>query len=107
MTRRATGSVVLAAAALAVSLSACNGASTQTSSAPATQRADPSVSAPAGSGDFTSWPAQVYSPYYETWINRSLPVAGLAIGGALLQLRFPPGTRRRFLHAELGWFTVG
>ncbi len=72
MTRRVTGSVILAAAAtLAVSLSACS--STQTSSAPPAQQSDPAASAtPQGVGTFKQWPAQVYSPYFETWTNGSL-----------------------------------
>ena len=73
MTRRVTGSVILAAAAaLAVSLSACS--STQSSSAPPTQQSVPATSsaAPLGVGGFKQWPAQVYSPYFETWTNSSL-----------------------------------
>jgi hypothetical protein len=88
MTRRVTGSVIFAAAALAVSLSACSGSSAQTSSAPATQRADPSASAAQGAGDFTSWPAQVYSPYFETWINSSLPSLASQSGAHYFNLGF-------------------
>jgi hypothetical protein len=88
MTRRVTGSVILAAAALAVSLSACSGSSAQTSSAPATQRADPAASAAQGAGDFTSWPAQVYSPYFETWINSSLPSLASQSGAHYFNLGF-------------------
>lgn len=72
MTRRVTQSVILAAAtALAISLSACS--STQTSSAPQPARtSDPATSAPPEAGAFKQWPAQVYSPYFETWTNSSL-----------------------------------
>jgi len=72
MTRRVTQSVILAAAtALAMSLSACS--STQTSSAPSpAQQSDPATSAPQGVSTFKQWPAQVYSPYFETWTNSSL-----------------------------------
>jgi Glycosyl hydrolases family 18 len=72
MTRRVTQSVILAAAtALAISLSACS--STQTSSAPRpAQTSDPAISAPPEAGAFKQWPAQVYSPYFETWTNSSL-----------------------------------
>jgi hypothetical protein len=72
MTRRVAQSVLLAAAtALAVSLSACS--STQTSSTtPPAQQSDPATSAPQGVGAFKQWPAQVYSPYFETWTNSSL-----------------------------------
>jgi Glycosyl hydrolases family 18 len=87
MAHRVAGSVILAAAALAASLSACSG-STQTSSAPATQPADPSVSAPQGAGAFTSWPAQVYSPYFETWTNSSLPSLASQSGARYFNLGF-------------------
>jgi hypothetical protein len=72
MTRRVTQSVILAAAtALAISLSACS--STQTSSAPPpAQTSDPAISAPPEAGAFKQWPAQVYSPYFETWTNSGL-----------------------------------
>jgi Glycosyl hydrolases family 18 len=88
MTRRVTGSVILAAAALAVSLSACSGSSAQTSSAPATQRADPPASTAPGAGDFKSWPTQVYSPYFETWINSSLPSLASQSGAHYFNLGF-------------------
>ena len=88
MTRRVTGSVIVAAAALAVSLSACSGSSTQTSSTPATQRANPAASVVPGAGDFKSWPAQVYSPYFETWINSSLPSLASQSGAHYFNLGF-------------------
>jgi len=87
MAHRVAGSVILAAAALAASLSACSG-STQTSTAPATQRADPSVSAPQGAGAFESWPTQVYSPYFETWTNSSLPSLASQSGAHYFNLGF-------------------
>ena len=73
MTRRVIRYAILAAAtALAMSLSACS--STQTSSpVPPAQQSDPATSAaPQGVGAFKQWPAQVYSPYFETWTNSSL-----------------------------------
>ena len=73
MTRRVAQSMLLAAAtALAVSLSACS--STQTSSTPPTApQSNPATSAAAqGVGAFKQWPAQVYSPYFETWTNSSI-----------------------------------
>jgi hypothetical protein len=69
MTRRVTGSGILAAAALAAVLSACSSA--QPSSAPATHQASSATPAAPGAGSFKPWPAQVYSPYYETWTSSS------------------------------------
>jgi glycosyl hydrolase family 18 (putative chitinase) len=75
MTRRVTGSAILAAAALATALSACGG-STQTSSAPPTQSTSATPAAQ-GAGSFKPWPAQVFSPYFETWTS-SGSIASLA-----------------------------
>src|SRR5580692_5337140 len=69
MTRRVTGSAILAAAALATALSACGGSSTQTSSAPPTHQSGSSTPAAQGAGAFKPWPAQVFSPYFETWTS--------------------------------------
>ncbi len=88
MTRRVTGSMMLAAAALAMSLAACGGSSTQSSGTQATQRADPSASAPQGAGDFKSWPAQVYSPYFETWIDSSVESVASQSGARYFNLGF-------------------
>jgi hypothetical protein len=91
MTRRVTGSVIFAAAALAVSLSACSGSSsTQTSSTPPAPRSsDPAASAgPQGVGAFKQWPAQVYSPYFETWVNGSLPSLASQSGASYFNLGF-------------------
>ena len=87
MTRRVIGSVIFAAAALAVSLGACS-SSTPSSSAPAPQRSDPATSAPQGAGDFKGWPAQVYSPYFETWTNSSLPSLASQSGAQYFNLGF-------------------
>ncbi len=87
MTRRVIGSAILGAAALAVSLCACS--STQTSSAPPTQRSDPPSSAPApGVGAFKQWPAQVYSPYFETWTNTSVSSLASQSGAKYFNLGF-------------------
>lgn len=89
MTRRVTGSVILAAAAtLAVSLSACS--STQTSSAPPAQQSDPAAASatPLGVGAFKQWPAQVYSPYFETWTNSSLSSLASQSGANYFNLGF-------------------
>jgi hypothetical protein len=80
--------VIVAAAALAVSLSACSGSSAQTSSAPAAQRTDPPATAPPGAGDFKPWPAQVYSPYFETWTDSSLPSLASQSGARYFNLGF-------------------
>ncbi len=88
MTRRVAGSVIIAAAALAVSLSACSGSSTQTSSTASTPRADPTVSATQGPGSFESWPARVYSPYFETWLNSSLPSVASQSGARYFNVGF-------------------
>jgi hypothetical protein len=69
MTRRVTGSAILAAAALATALSACSGSSTQTSSAAATHQSSSATPATQGAGSFKPWPAQVFSPYFETWTS--------------------------------------
>ena len=69
MTRRVTGSGILAAAALATALSACSGA--PPSSAPATHQSSSPAPAAQGAGAFKPWPAQVYAPYYETWASSS------------------------------------
>jgi hypothetical protein len=87
MPRRVTGSVILAAAALAVSLGACSSGSTQASSAPATQKSDPPTSAPQAGG-FEQWPAQVYSPYFETWTNSSLSSLASQSGARYFNLGF-------------------
>ena len=89
MTRRVTGSVVLAAAAaLAVSLSACS--STQSSSAPPTQQSlkPTSTAAPLGAGGFKQWPTMVYSPYFETWTNSSLSSLASQSGAKYFNLGF-------------------
>jgi Glycosyl hydrolases family 18 len=69
MTRRVTGSGILAAAALATALSACGGSSTQTSSAPPTHQSGSATPAAQVAGSFKPWPAQVFSPYFETWTS--------------------------------------
>jgi hypothetical protein len=88
MAHRVTGSVILAAAALAVSLSACSGSAQTSSASSATQRADPPASAPQGAGGFQPWPAQVYSPYFETWTNSSLPSLASQSGARYFNLGF-------------------
>ncbi len=89
MTRRVAGSVILAAAALAVSLSACSSSSVQTShTAATTPQADPPASTSQGPGAFASWPARVYSPYFETWINSSLPSVASQSGARYFNVGF-------------------
>ena len=88
MARRATGSVIAVAVALAVALCACS-SSTQTSSAPAGAQSDkPSTSAAQGAGGFQQWPARVYSPYFETWTNSSLPSLASQSGARYFNLGF-------------------
>jgi hypothetical protein len=90
MTRRVTGSVILAAAAaIAVSLSACS-SSTQTSSTPpAQQSSDPATAAATQAvGAFKQWPAQVYSPYFETWTNTSVSSLASQSGAKYFNLGF-------------------
>jgi len=70
MTRRVTGFAILAAAALATVLSACS-SNSQPSSTPATHQSNSATPAAQGAGGFKPWPAQVYSPYYETWTSSS------------------------------------
>jgi hypothetical protein len=77
MTRRVTGSAILAAAALATALSACGGSSTQTSSAQPTHQSGSATPAAQVAGSFKPWPAQVFSPYFETWTS-SGSIASLA-----------------------------
>jgi hypothetical protein len=88
MTRRVTGSAIFAAAALATVLSACS--STQTSSAPpATHQSSSAAPAAQGAGAFKQWPAQVFSPYYETWTSSSsLPSLASQSGAHYFDLGF-------------------
>jgi hypothetical protein len=87
MTRRVTGSAVLAAVALATALCACS--STQTSSAPSTHQSNPPTAAAQGSAGLKQWPAQVYSPYFETWISSSsLPSLASQSGAHYFDLGF-------------------
>jgi hypothetical protein len=90
MLRRLTGSSVLAASAvLAVSLSACGGGSAATTPpAQQTHSASPAATASPGVGGFRSWPDQVYSPYYETWTNSSLPSLSSQSGTKYFNLGF-------------------
>jgi len=73
--KRATRAVILAATAgLAVSLCACSSAqSTQSQSSSPGQQTDPATTALQGVGGFSQWPAQVFSPYFETWTSGSIP----------------------------------
>ena len=86
MTRRVAGSVILAAAVLAGFLSACS--STPPPSTPDTQPAAPVASASQGAGNFTAWPARVYSPYFETWVDSSLPALASQSGARYFNLGF-------------------
>jgi len=87
MTRRVTRSGILAAAALATALSACSG--TQPSSAPATHQSNSPTPAAQGAGGFKQWPAQVYSPYFETWTaSSSLPSLAVQSGAHYFDLGF-------------------
>ena len=90
MTRRVTGSVILAAAAaLVVSLSACSSSTQTSSSPPPTQQSNPTASAaPQSVGGFKMWPAQVYSPYFETWTNSSLSSLASQSGAQYFNLGF-------------------
>jgi hypothetical protein len=90
VTRRVTGSMMLAAAAaLAVSLSACGGSTPTSTTPPAQQSSDPATSAaPQGAGAFKQWPAQVYSPYFETWTNSSLSSLASQSGASYFNLGF-------------------
>ena len=90
MTRRVGGAAMLAAAtALALSVSACSGSSHTSSSPPAQQSSNPADSAsPQGVGAFKPWPAQVYSPYFETWTNSSLPSLASQSGARYFNLGF-------------------
>ena len=90
MTRRVTGSMMLAAAAaLAVSLSACGGGTQTSSIPPAQQSSDPATPVTTqGVGAFRQWPAQVYSPYFETWTNSSLPSLASQSGASYFNLGF-------------------
>jgi hypothetical protein len=88
MTRRVTGSAILAAAALATALSACSG-STQTSSAPPTPQSNSATPAAQGAGAFKPWPAQVFSPYFETWTSSgSIPSLASQSGTHYFNLGF-------------------
>lgn len=87
MTRRVTGSAILAAVALATALCACS--STQTSSAPSAHQSNPPTAAAQGSGGSKQWPAQVYSPYFETWVSSSsLPSLASQSGAHYFDLGF-------------------
>jgi hypothetical protein len=88
--RRVTGSMMLAAtAALAASLSACSGGTQASTTPPAQQSSDPAASAaPQGAGAFRQWPAQVYSPYFETWTNSSLSSLASQSGARYFNLGF-------------------
>lgn len=86
MTRRVTGSVILAAAALAVSLCACSNSTQTSSTPPAQQSSDPA--APQSVGAFKQWPARVYSPYFETWTDSSLPSLASQSGAHYFNLGF-------------------
>jgi Glycosyl hydrolases family 18 len=88
MTRRVTGSGILAAAALATALSACS--STQTASAPPTPHQSNSATATVpGAGAFKAWPAQVFSPYFETWTSSgSIPSLASQSGTHYFNLGF-------------------
>jgi hypothetical protein len=90
MTRRVTGPVILAAAAALIgSLSACGGSTQTSSTPPAQQSSDPSASAATQSvGAFKQWPAQVYSPYFETWVNSSLPSLASQSGARYFNVGF-------------------
>src|ERR1700689_594219 len=86
MTRRVTGYGILAAAALATALSACSSASAP--SAPAPHQSSSSAPAAQGAGAFKPWPAQVFSPYFETWTSGSIPSLASQSGTHYFNLGF-------------------
>ena len=90
MTRRVTGSGILAAAALATAvaaaLSACSSAPAP--SAPAPHQSSSSAPAAQGAGAFKPWPAQVFSPYFETWTSGSIPSLASQSGTHYFNLGF-------------------
>jgi Glycosyl hydrolases family 18 len=84
----ASGAVTLAAAAaVAACLAACS-SGTPTASTPAAQPSSPAAAAPQGAGGFEQWPQRVYSPYFETWTNGSIPTIAAQSGVKYFNLGF-------------------
>lgn len=83
----AGGAVILAAAAVVASLSACS-SSTPTTSTPTARPSDSATAVSQGVGGFEQWPERVYSPYFETWTNGSIPAIAAQSGAKYFNLGF-------------------
>ncbi len=85
--QRVTRAVILAAAAgLCVSLSACSG--THSASSTPAPSPDPVKVTPQGVGAFAAWPGRVFSPYFETWTSGSIPSFSAQSGVKYFNLGF-------------------